>query len=62
MQLNILRLPIIIQRTGISRSSIYAMMTKGEFPKPIKIGIRSVGWLENEIDNWIEENAKRRPD
>lgn len=41
-------------RTGLPKSSIYALMAKGAFPKNIKIGARSVGWLDSDIDAWIE--------
>jgi integrase/predicted DNA-binding transcriptional regulator AlpA len=49
-----LRLPAVMKRTGLSRSSIYAYIQKRKFPAPIKIGERSVGWLENEILKWID--------
>ena len=42
-------------RTGLSRSSIYAGIKAGTFPKPINLGPQSVGWLESEIDAWIRE-------
>jgi prophage regulatory protein len=38
----------------LSRSSIYLNISKGTFPKPIHLGARSVGWLESDIDNWID--------
>ena len=50
---NLLRLQQVMDRTGLGRSSIYAMASKGEFPKPIKIGLRSSAWLENEIRDWV---------
>ena len=52
----ILRLKDVIDRTGLSRASIYEMIGRQPpaFPKQIKLGVRSVGWLENEIDAWIE--------
>ena len=40
--------------TGLSRSSIYAKMENGAFPKSVKLGERSVGWLAHEIQQWIE--------
>ncbi len=49
----ILRLPAVKERTGLSRSTIYLRMTHNEFPKPISLGGRSVGWLEQDIDEWI---------
>lgn len=41
--------------TGLSRSSIYRMGKIGKFPKPIKLGERSSGWIGSEIDQWIDE-------
>lgn len=42
-------------RTGLSRSTIYAGIRAGTFPKPIRLGAQSVGWLESEIDAWLRE-------
>lgn len=53
----ILRLPVVITRTGLSRSSIYDYAQKGIFPKPIKLGPRAVGWLEPEIEQWIQDQV-----
>lgn len=52
--LAILRLPQVKARTGRSRSSIYADIKAGRFVAPISIGPRAVGWLEHEIDAWLE--------
>ena len=54
----ILRLPNVIDRTGASRSFIYASIKSGKFPRPIHIGPRSVGWIEEGIDMWIAERVK----
>ena len=50
----ILRLPDVKAFTGLSRSSIYLYIKAASFPPPIKIGKRSVGWLESDIQEWIE--------
>ena len=50
----ILRRKTVQSRTGLSRSSIYLGISKGTFPKPINLGARAVGWLESDIDNWID--------
>ena len=50
----ILRRQAVEKRTGRSCSSIYADIKKGEFPPPISIGERAVGWLESDINRWIE--------
>lgn len=57
----ILRLPIVKARTGLSRSSIYLRTKEGRFPAKITLGPNSVGWLEEEIENWItsQVNASR---
>jgi prophage regulatory protein len=60
MTCNILRLPEVIKVTGLSRSSIYAMIDRGQFPKQITLGARAVGWLDSEIEAWIEKRAKLR--
>ena len=58
----ILRLPDVIERVGFSRSTIYDFIAKGRFPEPIHIGIRAVGWLDSDINDWITQqvNQSRR--
>ena len=58
-QQRILRLPEVKAKTGFGRSTIYAAIdtksgANGEFPRSIRIGARAVGWLESDIDQWIE--------
>lgn len=48
----IYRLPDVMNMTGLSRSSIYLRVSTNEFPKPIKIGRRAVGWPEDSIIAW----------
>ena len=55
---NILRLTEVRVRVGLSRSSIYAAVSKGTFPKPIQLGARSVGWLEVEIEAWVSQRIE----
>lgn len=50
----ILRLPDVTARTGLGRSMIYLRMKEGSFPKSIKLGGRAMGWLESEVEEWIE--------
>lgn len=52
---NILRLPEVIARTGLSRSSIYLRMSQNAFPPSVSLGGRAVGWVEQDIDTWLEE-------
>lgn len=51
----IIRLKTVIDRTGLSRSTIYSYIDEGKFPPQIKIGGRSTGWVEEHIDNWIND-------
>jgi prophage regulatory protein len=55
----ILRLPDVIERVGFSRSSIYAFVDNGTFPKPVQIGIRAVGWLDSDVDDWILDRIEK---
>ena len=50
----IIRLPEVKVRTGLSTSTIYLHMSKGIFPKAISLGERAVGWLEADIDQWLD--------
>lgn len=52
--LTILRRKQVETRTGLSRSTIYARIAEGSFPPPIDLGGRAVGWLEAEIDAWLQ--------
>ena len=51
----ILRRQLVESQTGLSRSKIYDLITRDEFPRPIKIGARAVGWVEADIAAWINE-------
>ena len=60
--LTILRRPEVEARTGLSTSSVYAKLTPNPkrpgdydptFPRPVKIGLRAVGWVESEVESWI---------
>ena len=50
----IIRLPEVVKITGLSRSTIYLRMSKGDFPKSISLGERAVGWLETDVSDWLE--------
>ena len=50
----LLRLPKVLDRIGLSRSTVYLMIGQDKFPKPIKLGDRAIAWDEIEIDKWIE--------
>lgn len=49
----LIRLPEVIARVGLKRSSIYRYMAEGRFPKSRSLGSRCVVWVEAEIEAWI---------
>lgn len=51
----ILRRPQVQIKTGLSRSSIYALMQAGQFPKQVPLAGRAVGWVESEIDQFLND-------
>lgn len=58
----VLRRPQVEAKTGLSRSSIYAAIAAGSFPKPIRISIsgKSVAWIADEVDRWLEDRISER--
>ena len=56
----ILRAPEVEARTGLGRSSRNRKIKAGEFPVPVSLGARAVGWLESEIEAWIESRPAAR--
>ncbi len=54
----ILRLPAVKARTGLSRSTIYLRISNDDFPTPISLGGRAVGWVESDIDDWLSEKIE----
>ena len=56
----LLRLKQVITKTGMSRSNIYKKMMEGNFPRSLKLGIRTSAWLESDIDSWIETKIDLR--
>lgn len=57
----ILRRPQVQARIGLSRSALYGRIKAGTFPAPISLGGKAVGWIESEIDTWLNAQiAKSR--
>ena len=54
----LLRLKEVLGLVGLPRSTMYALMKVGEFPKPVQLSHRSVAWRLSEIETWIDS---RRP-
>lgn len=52
------RLPAVMARTGLSRSSIYAAIAAGTFCEPVKLSRRAVGFMSAEVDQWIKTRER----
>jgi len=57
-KIRVLRLPEVCEITGLCRSSIYQIEAEQRFPHRIKIGARSVGWIESEIQGWLRRRVE----
>jgi len=57
--MQVLRLTQVCQMTGLGRSMIYQLEAERKFPSRIKIGVRAVGWLQDEVQAWVAERVER---
>ena len=57
----ILRRAEVEAKTGFKRAHIYNLMKDGKFPKPMRLGVRAVGWDSVEIEQWITDRRNERP-
>jgi prophage regulatory protein len=59
----IIRLAAVKDRCGLSRSSIYLRISSGDFPTPVRLGPKSIGFVDSEISAWIAAriDASRNP-
>lgn len=57
-----IRLPEVMERVSVSRSAIYKLMDKGDFPKSISLGRKCVVWDEESVINWMAEKSARARD
>ena len=56
----ILRLPEVVARVGLSRSTIYELMPDGDFPASVNLTPKARGWRSDDIDAWIESRQRTR--
>jgi len=56
----ILRIRTVLQRTGLSRSTLYRKIQDGSFPRQVRISIHGAGWRESSINHWIADPAAFR--
>lgn len=60
--MRIIKLAEVIRITGLSRSSIYRKLNDNSFPVPVPLGHKAVGWVEDEVHQWILERIALRDD
>jgi prophage regulatory protein len=56
----IARLPDVKSRTGLSKTGIYRLIAQGQFPRAVPLGPRTVGWLAEDVDQWIASRVAAR--
>ena len=56
--MKVLRLPDVLERVGLSKSTLWRLINDGEFPEPIKLGPRASGWIEEEVVAWIASRSR----
>lgn len=56
----IIRLKTVLDRTGLSRSTIYRKIAEGTFPSQVKMSVRGAGWYESAINRWIDDPVHYR--
>lgn len=62
MSTRFLRLPAVMERTGLSRSAIYARASDGLFPRPVPLGLRTAAWPEHEVEAVLKAHLREVPD
>ena len=50
----IMRLPAVVAATGLCRAELYKLQARGEFPPPVKLTARAVGWRSQDVAAWID--------
>ena len=61
MPRKLIKLPVVLDRAGDSKSEIYRKMDRGVFPFPVSLGPNSVAWFEDEIEAWLATRPRVSP-
>ena len=56
----VLRRRQVMARTGLAQSSIYELVAADEFPRPVRLSRRRVGWIQSEVEDWIRQRIAAR--
>jgi prophage regulatory protein len=58
--IRMIRRPEVERLTGLRRSTIYELMARGQFPRPVALGRKAVAWLESEVAEWQRQRIAQR--
>jgi prophage regulatory protein len=58
----IIRLKTVLDRTGLSRATLYRKIGEGTFPRQVRISVHGAGWHESAVNRWIADPAGYRQD
>ena len=58
IQQEFIRLNVVKEITSLSKSTIYRLVSEGDFPKQVQIGKRAVVWVRSDINAWINQKLK----
>lgn len=58
--MKLIKLKAVMDCTGLARSTVYKFIAEDRFPKPVKLGVRMVAWVESEIQQWIQDKIEHR--
>lgn len=58
--MKLIRLKQVMECTGLARSTVYKFIAEGDFPKPVKLGVRVAAWVESEIHDWVNARISQR--
>ena len=60
--MGLVKLKEVVAATGLCRSSIYALIAEGLFPRPLQVGRRAVRWIEQEVQEWLSSRPRSGTD
>lgn len=56
--MKIIKVPEVLERCAMSRASLYRMLQRNEFPRQVRISIRSIGFYEHEVNQWLADRQR----
>jgi prophage regulatory protein len=57
-QVLVVRMSRLVEMIGLSRSTIWKLLSEGKFPNPIRLGSRSIAWRINDIEEWLQSRQE----